>query len=201
MGDPQEFGDPSDYSQRYTGTEDNGGVHTNSGISNHAYYLAVNGGRNASCTANAAHGVLLTGKDCKSRARAGPRQGRADLLRRLHQPAGVRQLLRRPQRHDGRRRQHGEEHRRRQGLGRRRRAHRLRRRGTPPPPPCTSEPNAQLPFASPHPYGNNGDCTWTYDNGSAGFGFHFSLLDTEKDYDYVYVKDAAGTTLATYTGT
>ena len=26
-------------------------------------------------------------------------------------------------------------------------------------------------------------------------------MDTEKDYDYVYVKDAAGTTLATYTGT
>ena len=45
MGDPAEFGDPSDYSLRYTGTSDNGGVHSNSGISNHAYYLAVNGGR------------------------------------------------------------------------------------------------------------------------------------------------------------
>ena len=29
-------------------------MHSNSGISNHAYYLAVNGGKNASCTANAA---------------------------------------------------------------------------------------------------------------------------------------------------
>ena len=53
MGDPQEFGDPSDHSQKYTGTADNGGVHTNSGIANHAYYLAVNGGKNAGCTANA----------------------------------------------------------------------------------------------------------------------------------------------------
>ena len=64
MGDPAEFGDPSDYSLRYTGPADNGGVHTNSGISNHAYFLAVNGGQNASCTANATHGVLLTGKSC-----------------------------------------------------------------------------------------------------------------------------------------
>ena len=39
-------------------------MHTNSGISNHAYVLAVNGGQNASCTANASHGVLLTGPSC-----------------------------------------------------------------------------------------------------------------------------------------
>jgi Zn-dependent metalloprotease len=65
MGDPGEFGDPSDYSLRYEGPADNGGVHTNSGISNHAYVLAVNGGQNASCTANASHGVLLTGKSCE----------------------------------------------------------------------------------------------------------------------------------------
>jgi len=73
--------------------------------------------------------------------------------------------------------------------------------GTPPPPPCTSDPAATIPFESPHPYGNDGNCTWTYDNGTAGFAFHFSLMDTEKNYDYVYVKDAAGNVLATYTGT
>ncbi|HEY3003934.1 MAG TPA: hypothetical protein VGJ44_16435, partial [Kribbellaceae bacterium] len=71
---------------------------------------------------------------------------------------------------------------------------------TPPPPPCESDPNATIPFESPHPYGNNADCTWTYDNGSPGFKFHFSLLDTEKDFDYVIVKDGDGTALATYTG-
>ena len=32
-------------------TADNGGVHSNSGIPNHAYYLAVNGGKNAGCGA------------------------------------------------------------------------------------------------------------------------------------------------------
>lgn len=60
--------------------------------------------------------------------------------------------------------------------------------------------NASLPIESPHPYGNNGNCTWTYDNGTAGFSFHFSLLDTEAGYDYVYVRDANGTLLATYDG-
>jgi bacillolysin len=73
--------------------------------------------------------------------------------------------------------------------------------GTPPPPPCVGSDDATIPFESPHPYGNNGDCTWTYDNGSPGFAFHFSLLDTEKDFDYVIVTDANGNELARYTGT
>ena len=49
MANPAEDGDPDHYSERYTGTSDNGGVHTNSGIANHAYYLLVNGGLNAGC--------------------------------------------------------------------------------------------------------------------------------------------------------
>jgi thermolysin len=43
---PRAFGDPDHYSLRFTGTTDNGGVHTNSGIANHAYYLAIEGGTN-----------------------------------------------------------------------------------------------------------------------------------------------------------
>ena len=31
---------------RFTGTTDNGGVHINSGIPNHVFYLAVEGGTN-----------------------------------------------------------------------------------------------------------------------------------------------------------
>ena len=41
MADPAEDGDPAHYDDRYTGTGDNGGVHTNSGISNHAFYRLV----------------------------------------------------------------------------------------------------------------------------------------------------------------
>jgi len=47
MADPAERGDPDHYSELFTGDQDNGGVHTNSGIPNHAYYLLVNGGSNA----------------------------------------------------------------------------------------------------------------------------------------------------------
>jgi len=47
MADPTSDGDPSYYADRYTGTADNGGVHTNSGIANHWFYLLVNGGQNA----------------------------------------------------------------------------------------------------------------------------------------------------------
>lgn len=47
MKDPNEDGDPSHYADRYTGSNDNGGVHINSGIANHWYYLLIFGGQNA----------------------------------------------------------------------------------------------------------------------------------------------------------
>ena len=46
MANPQAYGDPDHYSKRYTGTADNGGVHSNSGIANNAFYLAIEGGVN-----------------------------------------------------------------------------------------------------------------------------------------------------------
>ena len=47
MENPGLFGDPDHYSNRLTGPEDNGGVHTNSAIANHAFYLAIEGGTNS----------------------------------------------------------------------------------------------------------------------------------------------------------
>ena len=46
MENPGLFGDPDHYSNRFTGAADNGGVHTNSAIANHAFYLAIEGGTN-----------------------------------------------------------------------------------------------------------------------------------------------------------
>lgn len=46
MSNPPLYGDPNHYSNRYTGTSDNGGVHTNSGIPNNAFYLLAQGGTN-----------------------------------------------------------------------------------------------------------------------------------------------------------
>jgi Zn-dependent metalloprotease len=46
MSNPAAYGHPDHYSRRYTGPEDGGGVHINSGIPNHVFYLAIEGGTN-----------------------------------------------------------------------------------------------------------------------------------------------------------
>lgn len=55
IDNPQAFGDPDHYTRRYTGTDDNGGVHTNSTIASHAFYLAIEGG------VNRTSGLAVTG--------------------------------------------------------------------------------------------------------------------------------------------
>ncbi|MDQ4122941.1 MAG: M4 family metallopeptidase [Acidobacteriota bacterium] len=57
MADPHLEGDPCHYSERYTGTSDNGGVHINSGIMNKMWYLLTNGGTNHKDTT----GTLVSG--------------------------------------------------------------------------------------------------------------------------------------------
>ena len=44
--DPRSYGYPDHYSRRYLGSQDGGGVHVNSSIANHAFYLAIEGGTN-----------------------------------------------------------------------------------------------------------------------------------------------------------
>jgi thermolysin len=46
LEDPARFGDRDHLSKLFTGFADNGGVHTNSTIASHAFYLAVEGGTN-----------------------------------------------------------------------------------------------------------------------------------------------------------
>ena len=46
FSNPASVGDPDHYSVRFTGDFDNGGVHINSSIVNHAFYLMVVGGTN-----------------------------------------------------------------------------------------------------------------------------------------------------------
>jgi thermolysin len=55
LSNPMSFNHPDHYSRRFRGTADNGGVHLNSGIPNHAFYLAIEGGRNR------VSGVAVTG--------------------------------------------------------------------------------------------------------------------------------------------
>jgi bacillolysin len=61
MSDPRSFGDPDHYTIRYTGPEDNGGVHINSGIPNHAFFLAIEGGTNRTS------GLAVTGVGAANR--------------------------------------------------------------------------------------------------------------------------------------
>ena len=60
LKDPREDDDPDHYSERFTGTQDNGGIHTNSGIPNHAFYLLVKGGKNAGCDSSGSNGHTHT---------------------------------------------------------------------------------------------------------------------------------------------
>ncbi|MGE0811828.1 MAG: M4 family metallopeptidase [Vicinamibacterales bacterium] len=61
MQSPTQFGDPDHYSLRYAGPLDNGGVHVNSGIPNHAFYLAIEGG------AHRVSGLSVTGVGAANR--------------------------------------------------------------------------------------------------------------------------------------
>ncbi|UNL83006.1 M4 family metallopeptidase [Priestia koreensis] len=61
MSNPAKYGDPDHYSKRYTGTQDNGGVHTNSSIINKAAYLISQGGTHYGVTVSGI-GTAATGK-------------------------------------------------------------------------------------------------------------------------------------------
>ncbi|WP_242222345.1 M4 family metallopeptidase [Bacillus cereus group sp. BfR-BA-01380] len=91
MSDPTKYGDPDHYSKRYTGTDDNGGVHTNSSIINKAAYLLANGGTHYGVTVNGigkdkvgaiyyrANTQYFTESTTFGQARAGLVQAAADL--------------------------------------------------------------------------------------------------------------------------
>lgn len=55
---------------------------------------------------------------------------------------------------------------------------------------------------TPHNYANNYNNTYTYTKaGAQKVSVHFSRLETEAGYDFVYIKDKAGNTIAQYDGT
>nr|MDQ3327633.1 M4 family metallopeptidase [Chloroflexota bacterium] len=199
MADPKEDGDPDHYSERYSGTDDNGGVHSNSGIPNHAYYLLVNGGKNAGCDTSGSGGHSHTA-DCgvtvsglgvakaqaifykaftslQSNATMGNARAATEAAAQalyLNDTTALSSTSAAWQ-----------------AVG--------VYAGAAPAPTCDVA-NATIPFESAHPYTNNTTCTWTYNAGSPNFRFHFSLLDVERNYDYVDIIDGNGNVLATLTG-
>jgi Zn-dependent metalloprotease len=67
MSNPNQYGQPDTYlgTNWYTGTGDNGGVHTNSGVGNYMFYLLVTGGSGTNDIGNAftVSGIGLTKAD------------------------------------------------------------------------------------------------------------------------------------------
>ena len=54
---------------------------------------------------------------------------------------------------------------------------------------------------SPHPYPNDYDQTWTISQAGAGkIKVHFTQLDVESNWDYVYIYDGNNNLITTYTG-
>jgi hypothetical protein len=54
---------------------------------------------------------------------------------------------------------------------------------------------------SPHPYPNNYDQWWTISEAGAGqIRVHFTQLDVESNWDYVYIYDGSNNLITTYTG-
>ena len=74
LSNPQSFGDPDHYSRRFLGPDDNGGVHINSTIVSHAFYLAIEGGTNR--TSGRAPALTPPAGSPRGRARARPAASR-----------------------------------------------------------------------------------------------------------------------------
>ena len=198
MSDPQEDSDPDHYSELFTGTDDSGGVHTNSAISNHAYYLLVNGGQNAGCD-NVGSGGHTHTADCDVNVTA---VGLATAAQIFY--AGFTSLPENATIANARfatvaaaeaafgagTQQATSTNAAWQAVG---------VGSTPPAPDCTVIVET-LPFESDHPYANNFTCTWVWDNGTPNFRFHFDLLQVEEGFDYVDILDADGNVLESISG-
>jgi hypothetical protein len=64
-----------------------------------------------------------------------------------------------------------------------------------------STSSANVLAESPHPYPNNYDQMWTISQAGAGqIRVHFTQLDVESNWDYVYIYDGNNNLITTYTG-
>jgi bacillolysin len=198
MGDPQEDSDPDHYSERYIGKDDSGGVHSNSGIPNHAYYLLVNGGTNAGCDSVGSDGHQHT-QDCNVTVAALGLDTAAQIfytgftsLPENATMANARYATAAAATLYGTAAE-ASTNAAWQAVG-------VSSEVPPPPPPPCTVAVTSLPFESAHPYDNNFTCTWVYDNGTENFRFHFDILDLETNFDYVDILDANDNVLESLTG-
>ena len=181
---------PDHYDDRYTGSQDNGGVHINSGIANKQAYLMIAGGTFRGVSVQSVGRSVtervwyraLTQYFTSSTNFAGARQGTlsaaADLYgngsAQYNAVANAWAAV---------------------GVGS------AAGGGTPPPPSNPQWYYENRTYQSAHNYANNTNTTDTYSKpGASRVAMYFERFDLESNYDYVYIKDQSNATKASYTG-
>ena len=195
LDDPARGNQPDNYADRYTGSQDNGGVHINSGIANKQAYLMIAGGTFRGVSVQAAgRGVTekvwyraLTRYFTASTNFAGARQGTVQAATDLY-GAGSAQVATVTNAWAA------------VGVGA---AASGGSTGGGSTGGGTPEWRYETKtYESRHNYLNNTNTTDTYTkSGAQRVAMYFERFETESNYDFVYVKDQSGATQATYTGT
>ena len=191
LDNPPAGNQPDNYADRYTGSQDNGGVHINSGIANKQAYLMIAGGTFRGVTVGAvgrsvtekvwyrAMANYFTSSTNFAGARAGTIQAATDLYGAgSSQVASVTNAWAAV------------------GVGS------TSGGGGGGGGGGTPEWRYEtITYQSPHNYPNNYNNTQTYSKpGAQRVAMYFEQFSTENNYDYVYIKDGSGSTTATYTG-
>lgn len=191
LDNPPAGNQPDHYADRYTGTGDYGGVHINSGIANKQAYLMIAGGTfRGQAVQSVGRNVTekvwyraLTQYFTQSTNFAGARQGTIQAATDLY-GAGSAQVTSVTNAWAA------------VGVGSA--ASGGGNGGGSGTPEWRYE---TVSYQSPHNYPNNYNNTKTYSKAGADrVAMYFEQFTTENNYDYVYIKDAAGATKATYTG-
>ena len=191
LDNPPAGNQPDNYADRYTGSQDNGGVHINSGIANKQAYLMIAGGTFRGVTVGAvgrsvtekvwyrAMANYFTSSTNFAGARAGTIQAATDLYGAgSSQVASVTNAWAAVGVGSGSTGGGGG------GGG-----------GTP------EWRYETITYQSPHNYPNNYNNTQTYSKpGAQRVAMYFEQFSTENNYDFVYIKNSSGATTATYTG-
>ena len=190
LDNPPAGDQPDNYADRYTGSQDNGGVHINSGIANKQAYLLIAGGTFRGVGVQAIGRAktekiwyrALVNYFTQSTNFAGARQGTIQAASDLYgsnssEVASVTNAWAAV------------------GVGSTSGGGGGGGGGT---PEWRYETQT---IQSPHNYPNNYNDTKTYSKpGASRVAMYFEQFNTESRYDYVYIKDETGATKASYTG-
>ncbi|OZC02665.1 M4 family metallopeptidase [Rubricoccus marinus] len=193
LANPPEGNQPDNYADRYTGSQDNGGVHINSGIPNKAAYLMAAGGTFRGVTVASIGRAktekiwyrALTQYFTSSTNLAGARQGTLSATADLYGSGGAEYAA-------------VQNAWAAVGIG----SGASGGGGTPPSGGTPEWRYETITVESAHNYANNTNTTNVYSKpGASRVAAYFERFELENNYDFVYMKNGSNQTTATYTGT